>query len=639
MQENISNNPIENQEIFDRIKILRKDILNIRISDNKKGYELASELLEISEKVDFKIGIGESKVMIASYKYFREAKIEEALECLERAFLLLNQYEPNSYALPWAYSIKGNIAWRMGDFDEGFSNMQKSLELSKKINDIGSLGWGNYLIGGFYIEMKDYDNARNYHLDALQLFEKTQNLEGYASCLSGLGNIHLALKEYESTIGCYEEALSITTTHKMPSIQARIYNDLGVAYEELGLVEKSIEYLKKGYEIRIELNNILGKIATEINLGRIYNRSKDYLKAENYYLDAIKNALDIGANPRLQRAYQGIAEVYKAIQEPWKALDYYEKYIAVSTIVMGEENESKHKNLQIKHNLEKSKQEAEIQRLKNQELREANDLIEAQTKHIIDSINYAKRIQEAILPLPSELLKYADTSFVLYEPKDIVSGDCYWFTDQTSPEGTERVILAAIDCTGHGVPGAFMVVMANSLLNEIVNEQKILDPGLILTKLDEKIRSLLHQDTASADTATQDGMDLTILNIDFDNGDMYFAGAKNSAYQVRNGEINTFKGAPFPIGGSQFKKESKIFETTHIKMQKGDMYYMATDGFQDQFGGEDNKKFTKKRFREYLFSVSHLTPQEQYETLRKEFYDWKGNFPQTDDVLVMGLKC
>lgn len=640
MQTNLTTiNSVEKTAIFSRIHLLQKEIINVRVSDIQQGHNAALELFTLSEKIGYQLGIAEAKIMFAAYQYFRTTNIEQALLYLEEAFYILDNEKEQSDSLPWAYSIKGNIAWRMGDFDEGFTNMQKSLEVAKKINEPNSLAWGTYLVGGFYVEMKDYDKARDCHIDALRQFEIINDVEGYASSLAGLGNIHLALNEYESAITCYEEALSIVNQHDMKTIKARIYNDLGVAYQSLDYIEKAIEYLEKSYKIRTEINNILGKIASEINLGRIFTSLKQYEKAENYYLKAIDNAKSITANPRLQKAYQAIADVYKKTNQPWKALEYYEKYMETNAIVRGEENEANHKNLQIKHNLEKSKQEAEIQRLRNEELKEANDLIKAQTKHIIDSITYAKRIQEAILPLPSELLKYADTSFVLYEPKDIVSGDCYWFTDQISENGTERVIIAAIDCTGHGVPGAFMVVMANSLLNEIVNEQKILEPGLILTKLDEKIRNLLHQDTAGDDTSTQDGMDLTIFNIDFENGDMFFAGAKNSAYQVRNGEINVMKGSPFPIGGNQFKKGSKIFETQYIKMKEGDMYYMATDGFQDQFGGIDNKKFTKKRFREYLLSISHLTPQEQYEILHKEFYDWKGNFAQTDDVLVMGLKC
>jgi serine phosphatase RsbU (regulator of sigma subunit) len=626
----------EREKIMQEIKALMQKVAAERISQVDNAYIYAQKAFDLSEKIGYEQGKAESKVMIASYQYLHKANVEEALKLLSESISFLEQNKVINQVLSWGYVIEGNILWRMGDFEQGFDSMQKSLDIATKNNDAVGLSWISYVLGGLYLEMKDYEKAQKYHIEALKIFEQLQDLEGYATTLSGLGNIEAALEDYQEAIVYYEEALSIIKKSPTPSIEARIYNDLGFAYENLGLYEEALKYYEKSHEIRLKINNILGLITTQNNFGKIYTKLKQYEKAIEYTQMAIKNAQAINAKPRLQKAYQNMAEIYKLLEKPWQALEFYEKYMEIHTLVVGEENEAKHKNLQTKYNLEKTKREAEIHRLKNIELKEANEVIEAQTRNIIDSINYAKRIQEAILPLPSELVKYADTSFVLYQPKDIVSGDCYWFTEQICQEGKKRVIIAAIDCTGHGVPGAFMVVMANSLLNEIVNERKILEPAQILTKLDEKIRNMLHQD--NNEIGTQDGMDLTIINVDFDNNDMYFAGAKNSAYLVREGEVKTIKGDPFPIGGTQHK-DGKTFTTQYIKMQKGDMYYMATDGFQDQFGGENNTKFTKRRFRELLPTIAHLTPQEQYEKLLEIFLKWKGNFPQTDDVLVMGMKC
>jgi serine phosphatase RsbU (regulator of sigma subunit) len=485
-----------------------------------------------------------------------------------------------------------------------------------------------------FLAVAYFEKAKELHLKSLEDFKTLNDYTGCASCFSGLGNIEFALQNYETAIMSYQNSIDISNEHKLTTTKARALNDLALVYEAMKNYKKAITYLEESYQIRIQNSNVLGMIATELNLGRLHKQQQQYDKSIEYYQKAVTNSETILARPRLQKAYFGLAEVYKLLQDHSKALEYFEKYMEVHSIVIGEENEIKHKNLQMKHNLEKVQQEAEIHKLKNIELKQANDVIEAQTKSIIDSINYAKRIQEAILPLPSEINKYADTSFLMYEPKDIVSGDFYWFTEKKCEEGRSWTIIAAVDCTGHGVPGAFMVVMANSLLSQIINEQDIVHPTQILHKLDEKIRQLLHQD--KGEISTQDGLDIALLAIDFDTQDLYFAGAKNPLYYVRNNEMNIIKGSPFPIGGNQHREE-KVFETHHLKMQLADMYYIFTDGFQDQFGGQNNTKYNRKKFRELLFSISQLPTQTQKEILKNEFLTWKADYHQTDDVLVIGL--
>jgi len=199
----------------------------------------------------------------------------------------------------------------------------------------------------------------------------------------------------------------------------------------------------------------------------------------------------------------------------------------------------------------------------------------------------------------------------------------------------KKVILSAIDCTGHGVPGAFMVVMANSLLNEIIIENKVTNPAEILTRLDAKVIQALHQNLDQKSNSN-DGMDLGLITLDFYKKELLFSGAKNSLYQVRNGQINEFQGSKFPIGSGQYK--GKNFEQISIPLLANDVYYLATDGFQDQFGGSEHKKYMKKNFREFLLSISHLDMPEQKKQLSIEFNKWKGNEEQTDDVLVIGMK-
>ncbi len=300
----------------------------------------------------------------------------------------------------------------------------------------------------------------------------------------------------------------------------------------------------------------------------------------------------------------------------------------------------------LSENLERKviKRTAELTK-KNEEIEKQNKKIETAYKHITDSVVYASRIQKAILMRPEEVIKNFQDGFIYLIPKDIVSGDFYWYAEVNSngqvrnnlnewKEGCIKILVAA-DCTGHGVPGAFMTVMGNDFLNEIVVEAGITNPEQILYELDKKVLSTLKKQNQGNNP--NDGMDLTIIALNTGNHQMLFAGAKNPLYYVREGELHILPGSKSPIGSHQFHK-NKVFESYPVVIQPGDVVYMFSDGFQDQFGGPSGRKYMKKRFRELLLSISHLPMSVQQTRLQEEFENWQGDWAQTDDVLVMGVK-
>jgi serine phosphatase RsbU (regulator of sigma subunit) len=266
-------------------------------------------------------------------------------------------------------------------------------------------------------------------------------------------------------------------------------------------------------------------------------------------------------------------------------------------------------------------------------------LIERKNENITDSLKYAQRIQKAILGNEEEILCNFKEGFIFFKPKDIVSGDFFWFSQiffNTEKKSSYRILIAA-DCTGHGVPGAFMTVMGNALLDEIVNERATVMPHLILHELDKKIIATLQKQNFSQN----DGMDMVVLVIeekDDHTKQVHWAGAKNPLYYIRQGQLYEIKGDKFPIGGNPLKN-SKVFYTRTLPLEENDIFYLFTDGFQDQFGGQENKKYMVKRFRNFLLNISHLPLSEQGEKLAQEFFAWKGKREQTDDVLVMGIKA
>lgn len=257
--------------------------------------------------------------------------------------------------------------------------------------------------------------------------------------------------------------------------------------------------------------------------------------------------------------------------------------------------------------------------------------IEQKNKNITDSINYAACIQLAILGNLEQIETNIGEGFVFFSPHSIVSGDFYWYTKLNNLE-----IIIAADCTGHGVPGAFMTVMGSNFLEEIIKNKKTVMPDKILYELDEKITGQLRGKESA--NKVNDGMDISILTFDRQNKKIYFSGAKNPLYYIRAGEMNVIKGSRASIGGLELRKEqSKVFELHEIDVQQNDTFYIFSDGFQDQYSKEDRKYLTKN-FRNFLHKLSELPISEQKGKLKDELVSWKGDNHQTDDILVIGLK-
>ena len=252
-------------------------------------------------------------------------------------------------------------------------------------------------------------------------------------------------------------------------------------------------------------------------------------------------------------------------------------------------------------------------------------------RDITSSIEYAKRIQEAILPSKELIFSKIKNAFILYKPKDIVSGDFYWFGEKD-----EYKIIAVVDCTGHGVPGAFMSMIGHNLLNQIVVEKGFFDPGQILEELHKGVQNALKQ--GHNDVDTNDGMDVSLLALNTETKECLWAGAFRTLVIVDDeGELEKIEGNKYPVGGAQLDS-ARIFTTQKRQLKKNDCLYMTTDGYADQFGGIKGKKFMVKQFHENLKSIHQYNVLEQQKELENQFNDWKGSFEQVDDVLVIGIK-
>ena len=263
-----------------------------------------------------------------------------------------------------------------------------------------------------------------------------------------------------------------------------------------------------------------------------------------------------------------------------------------------------------------------------EEIEQQAGRLEELYKDVTDSIRYAKRLQESILPSPRFVKELLPEAFVLFKPKDIVSGDFYWFERAGS-----KVLFAAVDCTGHGVPGAFMSLVGHNGLNQAVKEHDLNQPAAILDDLNQLATETLNKHVE--DGRVQDGMDLALCALDLNSMNLEFAGAYNPLYVIRDGEVLQTKGDKFAIGGG---KHDKTFTNHNIEIKSGDSLYIFSDGYADQFGGNKGKKFMYKKFRDLLISMQDRPMEEQGKLLDSTIEKWKGDYEQVDDILVIGVK-
>lgn len=374
----------------------------------------------------------------------------------------------------------------------------------------------------------------------------------------------------------------------------------------------------------------------------IHKRKTEYLRitpdSDNGTENVAKSLLIVPLT--VEDEYIGVVEISSLRHLEENEIEFVERACerVASTlllIITGKKRERLLTQLQEANALLKENEEMLEQKVieRTAEVVEAMEIIEEKNKHITGSINYAKRIQEAMLPQNDKINNELPESFVLFKPRDIVSGDFYWFAKRD-----DKIIIAAIDCTGHGVPGAFVSMVGNSYLNQIVKSNGITEPDKILNELHFNVRKALKQDEPG--NKNNDGMDMALCVIDKVKNTVEFAGAKNPLIYIQNNELIQIKSDKHPIGGVQ-REDERLFTKHNIDISTPTTFYIFTDGFQDQVGGGNGRKYMTKKFRSLLFDLHSRPMTDQKDILDKELYSWmndEAKFDQIDDILVIGFK-
>lgn len=569
---------------------------------------------------------------------------------------------------------------QMGDHPKGLQIMRDALHIAEKNKDERRIAQISMFIGSGYSEGANQDYSIRYFRRTQQLAAKLKDTLLLLEADMYIANNYYYNKRYDKAIEIYTQVAQITAERKDDRLQAGALGNIGNVYADIGAYETALGYQFRAVELfKIEQDN-QGLTICYSAIGTSYYLQKKYTLAIKYYNEALKLANEMNSWEDLIEIHQGLSKTYEALNDYKNAYGNFKLYKQYNDSVYNEGNTKKLTEMELNYRFQAQQKEQELaqknkevlsdEKLKRQQLlsyasiagvvllllfagivlrsnsqrKKANvqlqqfnnavvqqkAVIEYKNKEITDSINYAKRIQESILPVRDDIKQAFPQSFVLFKPRDVVSGDFYWFAQQGG-----KKIIACVDCTGHGVPGAFMSMIGNTLLNEIVNEKGITKPSEILNLLHERVRQSLKQDQENAET--RDGMDLALCAIDSYAGTLEFAGANRPLYIIRNNVLEEIRPTKSPIGGDKMDEDRK-FINNELKLLAGDSIYMTTDGYADQFGGEKGKKFMVKRFQEILVGIQHQTLEQQGDTLKTTIESWQGDIEQVDDILVIGIR-
>ena len=479
------------------------------------------------------------------------------------------------------------------------------------------LSLGFYRAGENHVMLKDYDQAIRYFTKGLELLGENDTMR--ARMYNGLANIYMKTGDMNKSLEYFQMSIEIEKNKSNHLLHTRNLSDLGEYYIRLGDVKEAKKCIDQALEIRLEKKMIAQAVTNYQQLADLYYNRKDYPLAQHYAELALQHSEALNIMVKLPAVHEVLYKIYEDTGDLENAFKHYKSFHKYREEIFNQEASRKIQEITMSHDMDMVNREKEIFRLRNVELKSALENIEA-------SITYARRLQQALLPDEKSRNEILGNHFVLYKPKDIVSGDFYWIKKRN-----DKIFMAAIDCTGHGVPGAIVSVICNNALNRAFSADMIDEPAALLNR----VRTYVIDAFGKHDGEVKDGMDISLCAYHPQTRILEFAGANNSVYLVQNGQLTELEPDKQPVGNHP---EMKPFTNREIKILEGDILYMFTDGYADQFGGQHGKKFKYAQLKSLLLNNSKLDFHHQLNILDQTFEDWKGDFEQIDDVTLMGVR-
>ena len=664
-----------------KVNVLNKMCYLCNANDSENAFKYGKQALSLSRNLDFKKGIATANYNLGLVSRI-SGKYDDAIkyqEISKQKWIDLKDYTQVAHT-----DREMGITYRQkGEFPEALKKFFNALKMYEKLDEKHGQGLLSASIGILYYRQKDYEKSLEYSQKALKIHQDVQDWKRAAIDYNNLGNVYADLKDYQKALLYYREYKKIKEKLKDERGIANALTNIGFVFGKQEKYKLAISYHEHALDIYIKINLKRYQAYPLQYLAEAYAALKNFDKASYYNEKALKIVEQIGAKHRAMEISASLSGIYQESGNYQDALKYYQKHKNFADSIFNEKKSEQIAEMQTKYDTEKKEQENRILKLEvternnliagttiggglllilavvlyrsnrrkqktnkvllaqkqeieiqTEEIMAQRDMLEQQHKDIRDSINYARKIQTAILPLKEEISAALPEHFLFYQPRDIVSGDFYWFAK--IEEETPKYVIAISDCTGHGVPGAFMSMIGNDLLNDIVKARHILEPNVILDLLHIGVRKALHQETGE----NSDGMDIALCVIDPQQKTVSYAGANSPLVYVKEGELTRIAPNKTSIGGSKTKFDKGFQAHTIVYQDAPVMCYLYSDGYRDQFGGEKGKKFMRPRFLELVFYISQLSMQEQRRQIEDTITEWmkQGGYDQMDDMLVMGFR-
>ena len=642
--------------------------------------------LKINEEIGDKKGISVSLNNLGNI-YRNQGDYPKALNYFMKS-LKIDEELKNIKGTAASLNNIGSIYYDQGNFSQAINFLTKSLKIKEKTGNKQGAASSLANIGNIYKDQGDFNQALNYYTKALKINTEINDKGGIAATYSSIGNIYKEQKKFKEALSYYDKSLKIQEAIGDKEGIATSYSNIGSIYDDEKKDDKALEYYEKGLKIDEETGNKQGVSLALNDIGKIYLKKGIYQKALNYSQRSLVLAKEIGSATAEKNAAEALWKVYRKLGKYQNSLEMYELFISARDSILSEESQREVLKQGFKYDYEKkaaadsvksseekkvkdaqiAQQKAEISAKRNQqfmlfgglvlvaifavfifnrfkvtqkqkniieiqkvEVEQQRDEINEKNQLITESIEYAKTIQEAIITSHQTFKDIFADMFILFKPKDIVSGDFYWGYKSKS----NKVFWAAADCTGHGVPGAFMTMIGTSLLNEIIIEKEIEDTNQILDELRNSIIATMNKNISiESDEKIRNGMDISLCCWDLTTNELSFSGANNPLFIYRNGELIEFKPDKQPIG---LYKRMTPFTKQSIHLLKGDKIYSFSDGYPDQMN-EEESRLKIANFKTLILDTAKIKTAEQKIIFEATYEKWKGNYDQIDDVVLIGVE-
>ncbi len=634
-------------------------------------YKQALALAEEAENTDTILLIYNELVGI----YHIQSEYKKAIEVIEKR-LIINLELKDSAAIANSYNGISDNKRKLGYYTVAIEYNQKAMDIFIEIQDTMGIANSYLSLGAIYYYNDDYPKAIKYFIKASEIFEIKGKIRSVAGIYNNIGSVYIETKNFNKALLFYIKALNIYEDIDFLYAEAIVTGNIGLAYEGFGNYSKAMHYFKKSLEYQKQVGNKEGVTHAISNIAGLYLTKNRLADAKIAYKKALDLAIKGNFIHEQLSIYEKMIEVEERLGNFKKTIEVMRKHQTIKDSLLTQDSREQLNELQAKLELHENKAEIDLLSKKNeiqkakvdkQRLiiagiviisilfliliiiilyalvfsRKTKSLLENQNKEIVknrneiaqknkdftDSITYAGKTQKAMLNPIENLKNGFKDFFIVTKPHSIVSGDFYWFK-----QIDKKIYIALADCMGHGVPGAFMSILGITFLNEIVDKNPKLSANKILDELRDKIKVSLHQKNYSGNV---DGLDISFCIFNKNKTNLEFAGAYNPLYIVRQNKIIELKADKMTVSIS---RNEKPFSLQNIEIQKGDRFYLSTDGFYDQFGGTDNTKISRKIFKTLLIQYQLKPLKEQATAFESFFVDWKAQTDQTDDMSIIGFE-